>query len=269
MSNLENKRIGFFKYHACGNDYVYIDCFDKIVDNPENLAIKVSKQHFGVGSDGLILIESSKVADAKMRIFNSDGSEAKMCGNGIRCVGKYLFDEKKFSKRISIETLSGIKYIEILNSQRQVSMVKVNMGTPEVLNQFKKSEFANISDAFYVSIGNPHCVMFFDNIESIGVCKIGEKIQNLDYFNSGVNVEFVKVNSRKDIDMRVFERGSGETLACGTGACASVVVANFIGLCDKKVTVHLRGGDILVECIDDLVYMTGEAVKVFEGNFFI
>lgn len=269
MINLGNKRIGFFKYHACGNDYVYIDCFDKSVDNPENLAIKVSEQHFGIGSDGLILIEPSKVADAKMRIFNSDGSEAKMCGNGIRCVGKYLFDEKKFSKRISVETLSGIKYVEVMDSHDQVSVVKVNMGTPKVLNRFSKFEFGSISDAFYVSIGNPHCVMFFDDIESIDICKIGEKIQNFDYFNSGVNVEFLKINSIKDIDMRVFERGSGETLACGTGACASVVAANFVGLCDKKVTVHLHGGDILVECIDDLVYMTGEAVKVFEGRFFI
>ena len=263
------KSIKFIKYHGCGNDYVYIDCFENKIDNPEELSISISKQHFGIGSDGLILIERSSVSDAKMRIFNSDGSEAEMCGNGIRCVGKYLFDEKHFKKNISVETLSGIKYLEILSSNDVTSKVRVNMGVPKILRKFSKSEFHNIADAVYVSMGNPHCVMIFDDIKSIDVQKVGEKIQKFDFFDSGVNVEFVKINSKNDIDMRVFERGSGETLACGTGACASVAALKFLNFCDKKTNVHLLGGDILVECKDSITYMTGDAVKVFEGEFFV
>lgn len=260
------KNINFIKYHGCGNDYVYIDCFKNRIEDPEKLSRNVSRQHFGIGSDGLILIEPSYVADAKMRIFNADGSEAKMCGNGIRCVGKYLFDERNLGRNISIETLSGIKYLEVLDSGDAVSKIRVNMGIPKILRKFSKAEFHNISDAVYVSVGNPHCVTFFDDIKYINVHKIGEKIQKFEFFDSEVNVEFVKINSKNDIDMRIFERGSGETLACGTGACASVVALRYLNLCDKKTNVHLLGGDLFIEYENDTVYMTGNAVKVFEGS---
>ena len=258
----------FTKYHGCGNDYVYIDCFENEIENPENLSKKVSNRNFGIGSDGLILILPSKVADAKMRIFNSDGSEAKMCGNGIRCVAKYLADNKFFSKKsINIETLSGIKKTEIIESGDTLSKVKVDMGKPEFIRDLDFKEFPN-QKSVYVSMGNPHCVVFCPEIDSIDLYESGTNIQNKEIFTEGVNVEFVEVNSRNDIRIRVLERGSGETLACGTGACASVVAANHLGLCDKNVIVHLLGGDILVEYEKDTVFMTGNAVKVFEGEYY-
>ena len=257
----------FFKYQGCGNDYVYVDCFENEIKNPENLSKKVSNRNFGIGSDGLILILPSKIADAKMRIFNSDGSEAKMCGNGIRCVAKYLFDNKIFSRKvINIETLSGIKETEIVESENNLSKVKVDMGSPELIRELSFEEFHN-QKCIYVSMGNPHCVVFCAEIESIDIHK-GSIIQSKKVFTDGANVEFVKVNSKNDISVRVLERGSGETLACGTGSCASVIAANYLGLCDKKVTVHLLGGDILVEYKKSTVFMTGNAVKVFEGEYY-
>jgi len=258
----------FFKYQGCGNDYVYIDCFENKIENPENLSKKVSNRNFGIGSDGLILILPSKIADAKMRIFNSDGSEAKMCGNGIRCVAKYLADNKFFSKKIiNIETLSGIKQTEIIESENKISKIKVNMGNPQFIRDLNFEDFSN-QKFIYVSMGNPHCAVFCPEINSIDLYKIGTDIQNKKIFTEGVNVEFVKVNSKNDIDVRVLERGSGETLACGTGACASAVAANYLGLCGKNVFVHLLGGDILVEYEKDTVFMTGNAVKVFEGEYY-
>ena len=262
----------FFKYQACGNDYVYLDCFDKIVENPRDLAIKISNRNFGIGSDGLILILSSDLADAKMRIFNADGSEAKMCGNGIRCVGKYLFDERKIGKNdIKIDTLSGMRYLKVLKSSEKISEIRVNMGVPEIFERFFIEKIQEISSkkVTYLSVGNSHCVVFCDEIDKINIKDIGEQIQNLGIFKDGVNVEFVKVKSRNNIDVRVFERGSGETLACGTGACASVVSAIINGLCDNKVNVNLLGGNLLVEYIDGCIYMTGEAVKTFEGEYYV
>ena len=256
----------FFKYQGCGNDYVYVDCFRNKIDNPEELSKKVSNRNFGIGSDGLVLILPSENADAKMRIFNSDGSEAKMCGNGIRCVAKYIVDNKNYSKKkLTIETLSGIKKIEIIESGNMVSKVKVDMGSPESIRSLEFKEILK-ERCIYVSMGNPHCVVFCSEINSIDLTGPGNKIQSC--FKDGINVEFVKIESKNKINVRVLERGSGETLACGTGACASVVAANYLGLCDNNVTVHLRGGDILIEYENNTVFMTGEAVKVFEGEYY-
>ena len=258
----------FFKYHACGNDYIYIDCFENKIDNPYDLSIKLSDRHFGIGSDGLILILPSDCADAKMRIFNADGSEAKMCGNGIRCVSKYLFDKKISKNKMTIDTLSGIKNVEIVESRGKISQVKVDMGNYSVWKGYKELDkiIDGSVDPIYVSVGNPHCVIICDNL-NIDIREIGSKIQKC--FNDGINVEFVKINSREDINVRVFERGSGETLACGTGACASSIACNYMGLCDKKVNVHLLGGNILVECLEESVFMTGEAVEIFKGEFYV
>ena len=264
----------FFKYQACGNDYVYIDCFEQIVENPEDLAKKISNRNFGVGSDGLILILPSKIADAKMRIFNSDGSEAKMCGNGIRCVGKYLSDEKENLKEkniLKIETISGVKNLEILEKSEKISKIKVDMGSPKLINYLSMDFLKNVTDKriAYVSVGNPHCVVFCKEINLLDVNSLGSRIQNLDEFEDGVNVEFVKINSRNDVDIRIFERGSGETLACGTGACASVFASVLENFCDGKVNVNLRGGNLLIEYIYGNVYMTGESIKVFEGEYYV
>ncbi|MCL2312940.1 MAG: diaminopimelate epimerase [Firmicutes bacterium] len=267
----------FFKYHGCGNDYVYIDCFKNEVRNPKILSKQISKQHFGVGSDGLILICPSSLADAKIRIFNANGSEATMCGNGIRCTAKYLFDEKIVCKHdFNIETLSGIKNVKILKNSKILSIVKVNMGLPNFEvncknNRKKIIDFpfkigANIYRITYVSIGNPHCVIFSSDIEKVNIEYLSNSIQNSGLFLEDVNFEFVEINSRNSINMRVWERGSGETLACGTGACASVVAAVENNMCDRNVTVNLRGGRLLIEYDHDVVFMTGEAVKVFEGK---
>ncbi len=260
----------FFKYHACGNDYIYIDCFENKIDNPSDLSIKLSNRHFGIGSDGLILVSPSDCADANMRIFNADGSEAKMCGNGIRCVSKYLFDKKMLKNTMKIDTLSGIKNVEIVESNGKISQVKVDMGNYSVWKGHKEldkiTESISSMEPVYVSVGNPHCVIICDDL-NIDIREIGSKIQKC--FNNGINVEFVKINSRENIDIRVFERGSGETLACGTGACASCIACNYMELCDKKLNVHLLGGNILVECSGDSVFMTGEAVEVFKGEIYV
>lgn len=255
----------FIKYHACGNDYVYVDCFSQTIDNPSQLAVKVSNRNFGIGSDGLILIYPSNKADAIMRIFNSDGSEARMCGNGLRCVSKFLFDEKKIKgEYVSIETLSGIKKARILSKSRNISQIEAEIGSPNNLKDmyFEKEQI----NSTIVSVGNPHCVIVCDEIDNIDIDKKGKKIQ--EHFPEGINVEFVKVESRDHIKIRVLERGSGETLSCGTGSCASVVSCIHNGLCNEKVTVDLRGGQLLIKYLDNKIYMSGEAVKVFEGVFY-
>jgi diaminopimelate epimerase len=263
----------FFKYQACGNDYVYIDCFEKNIENPRELAKKVSNRNFGIGSDGLILIMPSEKADAKMRIFNSDGSEAEMCGNGIRCVGKYIFDNKKNSQKniARIETLAGTRTLELIESSEKISKIKVHMGSPEFLNSFFIDEITDISNesGIYLSIGNPHFVIFCEcYIDKIDIENIGKKIQNSRYFKNGVNIEFVNIKSKNNIKIRVFERGSCETLACGTGACAAAVSAISKKYCNEKITVDLEGGKLEVEFNDNSVYMTGEAIKVFKGEYY-
>jgi diaminopimelate epimerase len=217
-------------------------------------------------------------ADAKMRIFNADGSEAEMCGNGIRCVGKYIFDNKKNSQKniAKIETLAGIKILELIESSEKTSKIKVHMGSPEFIDNFYLEEIPkNISNenGIYISVGNPHFVIFCkDNIDinKIDIENIGKKIQNSRYFKNGVNIEFVEIKSKNNIKIRVFERGSGETLACGTGACASAFAAILQKYCDEKqkIIVNLKGGKLEIEFINNKIYMTGEAVKVFKGEYY-
>ncbi len=276
-------KIKFTKMHGCGNDYVYIDCFDRVIDNPQKLSMILSDRRYGIGGDGIILICASDKADAKMRIFNKDGSEGKMCGNGIRCVAKYLWDSGKVKSKenIKIETLSGVKTLEILSDSGNESVIKVDMGKADLNSNnipmiFEKEKVINepitVNTENYnitcVSMGNPHCVIFCDEVYSAKVKEIGSKLSSHRIFPEGVNVEFVSESDSNNLIMRVWERGSGETLACGSGACASVVAAVENGLCKKSedITVHLRGGKLVVNYSDSGVFLTGNAVKVFEGE---
>ena len=276
-------KLNFTKMHGCGNDYIYIDCLKNDISDPVNLSIKLSDRRYQVGGDGIILICPSKSADAKMRIFNKDGSEGQMCGNGIRCVAKYLYDNNLVSDKnhITVETLSGIKTLSIVENKGSEAIVKVDMGkailsAEDIPTIFSKDKIVNepitVSDKTYnvtcVSMGNPHCVIFCDEVYSADVKGIGSKLSCNSIFPEGVNVEFVSVMDENNIAMRVWERGSGETLACGSGACASVVAAVENGFCKKAqdVTVHLRGGKLTINYSDDGVLMTGSAVKVFEGE---
>lgn len=273
----------FTKMHGCGNDYIYIDCFEQKVDNPKQLSVQMSKYHFGIGSDGIILIcpPDSKNADAKMRIFNQDGSEGKMCGNGIRCVGKYLYDTGRCKKNIlKIETLSGIKHLQLFIKNGEVYSVQVDMGKASFLpenipiksNKKLIGEKVSIGGkeqvVSCVSMGNPHCVVFCDDVDNLDIKKEGEKFEHDDLFLEGVNTEFVKVINPYKLQMRVWERGSGETLACGTGACASVACAVENGYCPmgEDIEVLLSGGKLKIKYEKEKVLMTGEAVTVFNGE---
>ena len=274
-------KLNFTKMHGCGNDYIYFNCFNQLVNNPSALSKKLSDRRYGIGGDGIILICPSNVADAKMRMFNLDGSEGKMCGNGIRCVGKYLFDNKIVqSDEIKIETLSGIKTVKVLENNGKAERLTVNMGKPELvanripvnLNMDKVvNHKVNVGEGFYnvtcVSMGNPHCVVFCSRISAINLEEIGPIFENNKLFPEKVNTEFVEIVDEKTLNMRVWERGSGETLACGTGACAVVVAAVLNGICKKNtdITVNLRGGTLTVKYCDDAVYMTGPAESVFDG----
>lgn len=273
----------FTKMQGCGNDYVYIDCTKtQIIDNPADLAVRISNRNFGVGSDGLILIKPSDKADFFMDMYNNDGSRGKMCGNGIRCVGKYVYDYGLTDKnQLKIETLSGIKTLDLKVENGKVSLVTVDMGAPI----FDAKEIPVISDKEILvderiiveekeykitclSMGNPHAVVFVKDTDNIPIETIGPLFENHEMFPDRVNTEFVQVINRKHIRMRVWERGSGETLACGTGACASVVACVLNGLTDNEVKVSLLGGDLHIRYDKDqnLVYMTGPAVTVFEGD---
>ncbi len=277
--------IKFTKMHGCGNDYVYINCFEQKIDDIENLAIKLSDRHKGIGGDGVILICPSDVADAKMRMFNMDGSEGKMCGNGVRCVGEYLFlnnmvkgvNANGKQNCVSIETLSGIKYI----TRKKEGFLTVDMGAPMLEPEqipvlgFTKPVIDSLVEIngegvklTCVSMGNPHCITFVDNTKTLNMPALGAKYENCSIFPEGVNAEFVKIIDETHIEMRVWERGSGETLACGTGACASVVAACLCGYCKKntEVDVELLGDTLTINYTDDTVYMTGNAVTVFEGT---
>ena len=271
----------FTKMHGCGNDYIYFNCFEETIDNPCELSIRLSDRHFGIGGDGIIMICPSSVADGKMRIFNADGSEAKMCGNGIRCVGKYLYDHKMVTKEaFTVDTLSGIKKLKVNAVEGIVQSVEVDMGAPiltpkeiPVLLEGEKviSEEVTIAGEAYkitcVSMGNPHCVVFVEDTKSLDLEKIGPQFEKNELFPEQVNTEFIKVIDEKTLEMRVWERGSGETWACGTGACAAVVAAVLNGYCKKgeDILVHLKGGDLSIRYTEETVYMTGEAVKTFEG----
>ena len=277
-------KLYFTKMHGIGNDYIYFNTFDQQITDPEELAKKLSDRRFGVGGDGIILVCPSEIADAKMRIFNEDGSEAKMCGNGVRCVAKYLYDYAlvpEESETVTVETLSGIKTIDLTVEDGEVVSAKVDMGAPILKPADIPAHFdgetaiaqpLTVDGIEYsvtaVSMGNPHCVVFVDDPYAIELEKIGPKFENHPAFPDRVNTEFVKVIDRNTLQMRVWERGSGETYACGTGACATVVAAVLNGFCDKNtdITVHLRGGDLVIRYTDDTVYMTGPATTVFEGS---
>ena len=275
--------IKFTKMHGCGNDYVYINCFEQEISSPGKLSMTLSDRRYSIGGDGIILICKSEIADAKMRIFNKDGSEGKMCGNGIRCVAKYLFDNGivKEKSGIKIETLSGVKIIDIIDNSVKEDLIKVDMGKaslnpndlPAIFGKDKIiNEKITLGDETFnitcVSMGNPHCIIFCDEVYSAKVKEIGSKLSSHKMFPEGVNVEFVSVIDKNNITMRVWERGSGETLACGSGSCASVVAAVENGFCNKNedVTVHLRGGKLVVNYTDEKVYLIGSAVKAFEGT---
>ena len=281
----EKMKLKFTKMHGIGNDYIYCSTFDQEINNPEALSVRLSDRHFGIGGDGLILVCPSDVADAKMRMFNLDGSEGKMCGNGIRCVGKFLYDHNmidiKEKDEITIETLSGIKNLKAYTQDGIVKSLRVDMGKaelnpkniPVVCDKEKMiNEKVNISGEDYnvtcVSMGNPHCVVFIDNVDGLDIEDIGPKFENDPIFPERVNTEFVKVLNDHTIKMRVWERGSGETWACGTGACAVAVAACENGFCKKgeDITIKLKGGDLVINYTDDTVYMTGDAEKVFDGT---
>jgi len=276
------KKLSFTKMHGIGNDYVYVDCFKEEVKDPCEVAKYVSDRHFGIGSDGLILIKPSDVADFEMDMYNEDGSRGKMCGNGIRSVAKYVYDRGLTDKnQISVSTLSGIKYLDLTIEDGKAVLIKVNMGAPEVIaekvpvisdKEKMISEPITVSGKEYkatcVSMGNPHCVIFMDeDVRNLDLEKMGPNFENHEIFPERVNTEFVNVIDRKNLMMRVWERGSGETLACGTGSCAVTVAAILNGLCDDEVTVHLLGGDLIDrwDKEENVVYMTGPATIVYDG----
>ena len=273
----------FTKMHGCGNDYVYVDCTKQMIENPSEVSKYVSHRHFGIGSDGLILICPSEVADFKMVMYNADGSEGAMCGNGIRCVAKFVYDKGLTDKKnLSIETKSGIKELELTVEDGKVSLVKVNMGAPiltakdipvDVDTEKCIDADINVDGKDYkitcVSMGNPHAVTFIEeDVKKFPVENIGPKFENHPMFPDRVNTEFVQVLNRHEVNMRVWERGSGETFACGTGTCATVVACVLNGLTDDEVTVHLLGGDIFVKYDrqNNTVWMTGPAAIAFEGT---
>ena len=271
----------FTKMHGLGNDYVYVNCFEEKIDNPPAVARFVSDRHFGIGSDGLIMINPSKAADFEMEMYNADGSRGEMCGNGIRCVAKYVYDYGLTDKtQISVETLGGIKYLDLTVEDGKVSLVKVDMGKPEleadripIISEREQviDEPIEVDGKEYhmtgVSMGNPHTVIYVDDVKGLDLEKIGPKFENHERFPKRINTEFVHCIDRQTVEMRVWERGSGETLACGTGACAVAVSSILNNLTDTQVTVKLLGGDLQIEWDreKDRVFMTGPATVVFDG----
>ena len=271
----------FTKMHGLGNDYVYVNCFEEKIDNPPAVARFVSDRHFGIGSDGLIMINPSKTADFEMEMYNADGSRGEMCGNGIRCVAKYVYDYGLTDKtQISVETLGGIKYLDLTVEDGKVSLVKVDMGKPEleadlipIISEREQviDEPIEVDGKEYhmtgVSMGNPHAVIYVDDVKGLDLEKIGPKFENHERFPKRINTEFVHCIDRQTVEMRVWERGSGETLACGTGACAVAVASILNNLTDTRVTVKLLGGDLQIEWDQkkNHVFMTGPAKVVFDG----
>lgn len=296
----------FTKMHGAGNDYVYVDCTKNDLNNPSEIAIKVSDRHFGIGSDGLILIKPSNKADFFMDMYNADGSRGKMCGNGIRCVGKFVYDNKLTDKTtVTIDTLSGVKTLKLnIGSDGKVESARVNMGAPVLqpsqvpvditeLESYKNmskeqmqkekenvtepvvSEHIKVNDKEYevtcVSMGNPHAIVYLDNdidIKKFEIEKIGPAFENHKAFPDRINTEFIQVLDKDNLNMRVWERGSGETLACGTGACASLVATVLNGKCNDTATLHLLGGDLKItwDKKDNTVYLEGPAKTVFTGE---
>lgn len=272
----------FTKMQGLGNDYVYVNCFKETIENPPEMAKKVSNRNFGIGSDGLIMINPSDVADFEMEMYNADGSRSEMCGNGIRCVGKYVYDYGLTEKEhISVETLAGIKYLDLTVEDGKVKLVKVDMGNPELVpanipivadGDRVIDEPINVNGTEYrmtgVSMGNPHAVVYVEDVKGLDIETIGPAFENHERFPNRVNTEFVKVLDQNTVEMRVWERGSGETMACGTGACAVAVACILNGFTEDKVTVKLLGGDLQIEWDKeaDKVYMTGPAEVSFDGE---
>lgn len=263
------QRISFTKMHGAGNDYIYVDTTHTTLPNPQEWAIKWSRAHTGIGADGLVLIGASKIADFSMRIFNADGSEARMCGNASRCIGKYVYDKGLTNKTtVTLETLSGIKILSLhIGTNRLVDQVTVDMDEPRDMKLVDLGEGYEFRTGQYVSMGNPHLVLFVDNPDALDIASIGSRIEHHPLFPEGINVEFAHVMDDGHIRMRVWERGSGITQACGTGACATAVAASLANLTGRKSTVLMDGGEVTVEWNknDNHVYMTGGAVKVFDG----
>lgn len=272
----------FTKMHGCGNDYVYVNLFEEQIENPAKVSIAVSDRHFGIGSDGLITIGASEIADFRMRIYNADGSEAEMCGNGIRCVAKYVYDHKLTDKtEITVETGAGVKTLQLTVEDDKVTLVRVDMGEP-ILTPDEIPVVADgdrvvdepivVDDKEWrmtcVSMGNPHAVVFVDDVAHFELEKYGPLFENHVRFPKRTNTEFVQIISRNETIMRVWERGSAETWACGTGTCATVMACILNGLTDNDVLVHLRGGDlrIVYDEKSNHVFMTGPATEVFEGE---
>ncbi len=265
----------FSKMNGLGNDYIYIDTMADTTPRDYNeLAIRLSNRNFGIGADGIVLIGESEVADFSMRIINADGTEAEMCGNAIRCVAKYVFDNNLTTKRtLSISTLGGIKVAQIyLDPAHKVDRVRVNMGRATILNKGKKLSInttKGIQQVTCATIGNPHAIIFVDNINDIDM-EIGRQIsENTTIFPERTNVEFLKIIDRMNASMRVYERGAGETLACGTGACASFYVAYIANRLNKRATIHLRGGALQIEIADGIIFMEGEAQLNYEGEIIL
>lgn len=300
----------FTKMQGLGNDYVYVNCFEETVENPSEIAVRISDRHFGVGADGLILIRPSEEADFEMEMYNADGSRGEMCGNGIRCVAKYVYDYGLTHKTIiSVETLGGIRYLNLIVENGKVTQVRVDMGKPDlhadaipILCEAVSEECVVDEESVLggectedheeekdcrkvidepivvdgmeyritgVSMGNPHAVVFLEDLKDLDIEKVGPKFENHERFPERINTEFVRIIDRETIEMRVWERGSGETLACGTGACAAAVAAILNGLAQRRVKVKLPGGELMIEWEEETgkVYMTGPAVTVFEGEY--
>ncbi len=274
----------FTKMQGLGNDYVYVNCLKEKVESPSEMARRVSDRHFGVGSDGLILICPSECADFEMKMYNADGSRGEMCGNGIRCVGKYVYDYGLTDQtEISVETLGGIKHLSLTVEEGKVALVKVDMGFPifvpeQIPVKVEGDHAVNVpisvdGDEYRmtcVSMGNPHAVVYLDDIQNMEIEKIGSKFEHHPCFPNRVNTEFARVLDRETVEMRVWERGSGETLACGTGACAVAVASMVNGLTEDCVTVQLLGGNLKIEWDREknVVYMTGPATVVFDGELY-
>lgn len=274
----------FTKMHGAGNDYIYVNCFEETVENPEQTAIRVSDRHFGIGADGLVLICPSEKADFFMDIYNADGSRAKMCGNATRCVAKYVYDNKMTDREeITLETLSGIKVIKMTVENGKAASARVNMGEPilegaKIPTKFDGetvvSQKLTIENKDYavtcVSMGNPHCIVYTEApVRTLDLPRIGPNFENHPMFPDRINTEFIRVVSETELDMRVWERGSGETLACGTGACAAVVASVLNGYCGHgtDVKVNLLGGTLVINWSENgEVYMTGPAETVCTGN---
>ena len=279
-------KIDFVKMHGLGNDFILIDCLSKQLGDSSFLsclAKRLCNRNFGIGADGLMLILPSSKADLRMRIFNFDGSEAQMCGNGIRCFAKYAYENKLVSKnKFTVETLAGIIIPELTIKNNKILGVKVNMGSPKlrrreipmngkdtsrVVNETLKINPEQIFKITCVSMGNPHCIIFVNDVKSIAISEIGPKIENHPLFPEKTNVEFIQVLNKKEISFRVWERGVGETLACGTGACAALVASVLNKKSERQAIIHLTGGDLDIQWADDgNIYMTGPAELVFKGK---